>query len=176
MQLKNQARGLTAFALVTLTGALAWSFQPKADIAYSSPDGALWAMVRTDGRGESRVSIEDSRRHVLFTRANTSADGLHGYRVVHGAWTPDSLFFVAGLESSGGHQPWSHPIWIYSRAANRVSELGALGLTPIADFRLLPPDILETQVLEEAGKGLNSSRALSVGLKSLLETGRAPMP
>ena len=126
---------------------------PPPPASLVSPDGARRAVVETDANGESHTRIEDAKGRVRLTRDDRSKDGSHGYAVVHAAWTADSRFFVAGLESSGGHQPWAHPIWIYSRAANRVFELARLGMAPVSDFQLRPPDILEVQVPKGSGNG-----------------------
>lgn len=125
-----------------------------------SPDGSLRARISTDDHGESRVRIEEALSgRVLLARDDTSPDGGHGYACVRGAWTPDSNFFVAGLASSGGHQPWAHPVWIYSRAANRVVELWSVGITPTEPYRLRSPDILVTRA---------GARRISVSLGELL--------
>jgi hypothetical protein len=146
-------------------------FQRRNDVAYVSPDQALRVRVHTDSHGESSARVEARDSHVLLMRDDTSTDGSHGYGVVHGAWTADSQFFVAGLESSGGHQPWAHPIWVYARASNSVVELRAIGLTVIADFQLRPPDILETRVPGPGGKGRNEGRSLRVSLHALHSRG-----
>jgi len=47
---------------------------------------------------------------------------MNGYYVVAAKWSPDSGFFVYSLKSSGGHQPWSFPIMIYSRKCNTLAQ------------------------------------------------------
>jgi len=72
----------------------------------------------------------------LLIRDETSSDGSHGYGVIQAAWTRASEFFVASTEAAGGHQPWTRPIWIYSRAKNKVFELTRMGATAVSDFTL----------------------------------------
>lgn len=142
------------------------SFQPA--VLYDSPDRVLQARVLTDTRGESKIRIENIReRRVLLTRHETSADGSHGYGVSQAAWTSDGKFFVVGLVSSGGHQPWAHPIWVYSRSANRILELAKRGMTCIGDFQLVSPNVLKAQFLEGPNAGLDSSRPITVRLDEL---------
>jgi len=167
--------GLAAFALLVLAATPGLAFESPKDAEHVSPDHALRARVHTDSHGESSVRIEDIRNGaILLIRDDMSKDGAHGHAVVHGAWTPDSQFFVAGLESSGPHQPWAHPIWVYSRASNHVVELSTLGLTVVASFQLRPPDILKTRVLSGGPSGRRSGQPLTVSLRTLLSTGHAP--
>ena len=127
---------------------------------YTSPDHALRAVVSTSSSGESRVVFESLRRRPVLIRDP------HGYGIAHAAWTQDSQFFVAGTQASGGHQPWAYPIWIYSRAANQVFELGKVGLTAVSDFSVRPPDVLQTRVLDCA-------RPISIRLRQLIVDGRS---
>ena len=94
------------------------------------------------------------------------------------AWTPDSQFFIAGTQNSDGHQPWSHPIWIYSRTKNTILNLSALGATAIADFTLKSPDLLQVEALDckGANTGAVPSRPLAMHLHDLIATGRLPDP
>jgi hypothetical protein len=119
---------------------------------FSSPDGALRAVVTATGPGdESRVEILANGRRLL-RKSFTSADGSHGYAVAHAAWTPDSRFFVFSLTSSGGHQPWLFPTYAYSRRNHRLASLESrIGPPTDPDFRLSPPDVLETEVLVQPG-------------------------
>lgn len=167
--------GMAAFVYLVLAAGSGLGFQPPKDVEYVSPDRALKAIVHTDSHGESSVRVEDTRNGaLLLMRDDTSSDGSHGHAVVHAAWTPDSQFFVAGLESSAAHPPWSHPIWVYSRASNHVVELSTLGLTVVANFQLRPPDILRTRVLGPGANGRKAGESLAVSLHTLLATGHAP--
>jgi hypothetical protein len=163
-------------ALVLLAAAPGRGFQlesaPK-DPSYLSPDHALRARVHTDSRGESNVRIEDAHTGaILLLRDDTSKDGAHGHAVVHGAWTPDSQFFVAGLESTGAHPDWAHPLWVYSRASNHVVVLSAIGITVVAKFQLRSPDILVTRVLSAGPSGRRSGQPFSMSLHTLLTKDR----
>ena len=162
-----------ALALVIFAAAQVWGVEPGKDLERVSPDRALVARVHTDANGESTVQIED--RHsgaLLLLRDDTSKDGAHGRGVVRSAWTPDSQFFVAGLESMADHPSWSHPVWVYSRASNHVEELWKLGITVVANFQLRSPDILVTRELASRGNGRRAGQPLSVSLRTLLAKGR----
>lgn len=127
-----------------------------------SPDGTLRALVAASGPGgESRVEIVANGRS-LIRKSFASADGGHGYSVVHAAWTPDSRFFVFSLTSSGGHQPWLFPTYAYSRRTNRLGSLeGRIGSPTDPDFTLSPPDVLTTKVLVKGGSAREVRKPLS---------------
>ena len=129
-------------------------WRPAAGAAhkFGSPDGTLHALVAASGPGgESRVEIVANGRR-LIQKSFASADGSHGYVVVHAAWTPDSRYFVFSLTSSGGHQPWLFPTYAYSRRTNDLSSLeGRIGPPTDPDFKLSPPDVLATKVLVKGG-------------------------
>jgi hypothetical protein len=166
-------RLIFAIALLTLAAMPGRSSETDKDVIYASPNQELRARVHTDSRGESSVRIEDARTGaILLLRDDTSSDGAHGHSVVRGAWTSDSLFFVASLESSAPHPAWAHPIWVYSRAANHVVELSALGLTVVASFQLRSPDVLKTRVLGTDGNGQKAGRPFEASLHTLLTTAR----
>ena len=82
-------------------------------------------------------------------RSFASADGEHGLVIVRAAWSPDSGFFVFSGASSGGHQPWHSPIFVYSREANTFYELDKC-LSGIAvvdpDFDISSPHLLRVRV------------------------------
>jgi hypothetical protein len=84
---------------------------------------------------------------------------------------PDSQFFVAGTVSSGGHQPWASPIWVYSRESNQIRNLAKMGATAVTDFVLKPPDVIRTGVLDcEHGRGELASRPLVISLHQVMAT------
>ena len=139
---------------------------------FTSPDGDLRAVVWTSPAYESRVQIQGPSRHVRLTRDETSSDGSHGQGVLHAAWTADSQFFVAGTESTGGHQPWARPIWVYSRAKNRVFGLGEMGAVSVDDFTLKLPDVVEMKVLD--CRNLDKPWSLIVRLHQVVSTERVP--
>jgi hypothetical protein len=114
---------------------------------YISPDRQMKATViavasRTGVHcDESRVEIHRADRSLANTVDYSSTDGEHGYTVIKAHWTPDSQFFVYGMASSGGHQPWHTPTYFYSRKTNKTQgiehTLGKPVLSP--DFTLAPP-------------------------------------
>ncbi|HUI76320.1 MAG TPA: hypothetical protein VLY24_00355 [Bryobacteraceae bacterium] len=164
---------LTAFALLALGATQGWGAGPDEDIEHSSPDKALRARVHTDANGESSVQIEDRRSGaILLVRDDRSKDGAHGHGVVHSAWTPDSQFFVASLESMADHPSWAHPIWVYSREYNHVVELWKIGISVVANFQLRAPDVLETRVLAQRPNGRRAGQAFSTSLHTLLAKGK----
>ncbi len=163
-----------------LKGALALVFiavpsQAQTTKVFTSPDQALRAVVWTGPTGESRTQIQGRFQSIRLTHDETSADGFHGYGVCHAAWTADSQFFVASTEAAGGHQPWARPIWVYSRAKNRVFELGKMGLVSVADFTLKSPDVIEMKLLNcKNGRGDLESRFLTLSLHQIVSTRRLP--
>jgi len=54
-----------------------------------------------------------------------------GLTVANAGWTKDSRFFVYLTTQSGGHSPWHHPVFLYSRKKHRFysldNALAALG-------------------------------------------------
>lgn len=136
---------------------------------YASPDRALRAVVTTNAAGESQLEVHTPAQRVLLRRDNRSKDGEHGSGIGHASWTADSQFFVASTTNTGGHQPWARPLWVYSRAANRIIELGKLGFVATGDFILKPPDIVETTVDCPAG-----NQPVVFSLHRLITVGRLP--
>ncbi len=138
---------------------------------HTSPDRALRAVITNNATGESLTEVHDVPERVLLSRDERSADGTHGGRVDHAAWTADSQFIVVSTSASGGHQPWARPIWFYSRRKNRIFELSKLGAAAASDFTLKPPDIVETATTcFDGGK----SRRIIIRLRSVESTGRLP--
>ena len=118
----------------------------EAETTYLSPGALSRATVTTDRSGESITKFFDVKStHLLYLKDDRSKDGAHRLRVVHAEWTADGEFFIASLENTGGHQPWSRPIWIYSRYENRVVDLGKQGVFAVADFHLSDTDALRTR-------------------------------
>jgi hypothetical protein len=96
---------------------------------YHSPDKALTAIVlpvdvSLDATPdmESRVVIYDSAGKTITSKNFSSRRGFEGYYVDHAQWSPDSQFLVFSLTSSGGHSPWSYPMWVYSREKQRFAD------------------------------------------------------
>jgi hypothetical protein len=127
--------GLVFFAMpLSLVAAVASA--EKATI-YTSPDRWLQAIVDSGATGEGLITFQTtSRKRTLLTRDERSKDGKHGHSVVKAEWTSDSQFFIVSTAATGGHQPWSRPLWICSRSKNRVVELGTLGVNPTDVFTL----------------------------------------
>jgi hypothetical protein len=98
---------------------------------FMAPDGAIDASVLPVDVSlyvtpdmESRVVIRAKNGDTLNSEDYASPRGMNGYYVLAAKWSPDSQFFVYSLTSSGGHQPWSFPIVVYSRKANAFAKLG----------------------------------------------------
>jgi len=111
---------------------------------YASPDNSLHAIEQSSGPGtEGRIDIRD-KDTILLSRSYVSSDRQHGFVLQHAEWTADSRFFVFSLSSSGGHQPWRFPVFVYSRRTNTLAALEKYA-GPIAepDFHLVAPDIIE---------------------------------
>ena len=172
----EEVYGMKLFSLVSallIAVSPSWAQTKK---VYWSPDRARKAVVWTGATGESRTEIQTRSGRVLIMRDETSADGQHGHGIDHAAWTPDSQFFVASTDSSGGHQPWARPIWVYWRAKNQILELGKMGAVGVADFTLKPPDLIQTKVLDCERGGDSASRSLVISLHQVAESGRLPNP
>jgi len=100
---------------------------------FMAPDGAINASVLPVDVSlyvtpdmESRVVLRSRSGDTLNSEDYASPRGMNGYYVVAAKWSPDSQFFVYSLTSSGGHQPWSFPIAVYSRKANAFAKLSDL--------------------------------------------------
>ncbi len=113
---------------------------------YASPDHRLLAVVNDVQRSshatsESIVEIRNSRGTTISKTDYSSDDGQHGYGVVQSQWTPDSNFFIYNMTSSGGHQAWHCPTYVFSSRDSRTYSLDEY-LGPITDpeFTVTPPD------------------------------------
>lgn len=96
-----------------------------ADTVLTSPDGAFKATfadmpTRWPGVSESLLNIADKNGNVVLSKDYRSESGSHGYALAKARWTPDSKFLVYTLTSSGGHQPWHFPLYVYSRKRNKL--------------------------------------------------------
>jgi hypothetical protein len=144
-------------------------------VVYESPAGALRAIVVTTPAGESRTVVQMGPNRLLLTRDECSRDGAHGYGVVRAAWTGDSQFLVVSTEPSGGHQPWSRPIWVYSSAKNRIFELSKFGLVPTGAFTLRAPDQVDVPIIGCGGLSAEG-RIFRFSLSRFLMTRRLEIP
>jgi hypothetical protein len=128
---------------------------------YPSPDGAVRALVYPADVDlyatpdiESRVVLRSAAGKLLTSKDYSSPRGSNGYYVVTARWSPDSQFFAFSLSSSGGHSPWSFPIWVYSRATNAIVGFSAMiGDNPTlsGDFRFGAPHTLTATTWAKPG-------------------------
>lgn len=151
-----QTLGTLSMLAVVVLGA-----QAQTPRQYTSPDGKTIAAVNPapgTKTGEGDVRIHDAFGASRLNRSFASADGEHGLVIVRSAWSADSGFFVFSGRSSGGHQPWHSPIFVYSRSTNTLYELDTC-VSDIAvvnpDFELSGPHFVRVTVADfSAGRGL----------------------
>jgi hypothetical protein len=136
---------------------------------FTSPDKLTRAIVYNfsdkDVIQESRVRILSYKGKVLFDTSFASKDKQHGFCVVQAQWTSDSKFFVFGMSSSGGHQPWHFFTYAFSRAINRLISVDKAAGPVTSRFTLMPPDSFEaktftTNINEEVGLVLRLSNLI----------------
>lgn len=81
-----------------------------------APDRSLLAKVhRQDNARGDRIEVQsmpDGSRVWSASAAPLSVESI--------AWTPDSQFLVWSGVTAGGHQPWHHPVYAWSRTTGRV--------------------------------------------------------
>jgi hypothetical protein len=128
---------------------------------FPSPDRRVRAIVFPVGMDlhaspdiESRVVMRGANATLLNSKDYSSPRGTNGYYVVHASWSPDSEFFVYTTSSSGGHSPWSFPMWVYSRERNLfVSFSDLIGGKPTVsdDFRFSGPHTVTAMTVEKIG-------------------------
>ena len=116
--------------------------------AHSSPDKSLRAIIIPVGKKgyeatESRIEIRSSSGKTLRWKSFASYDAEHGMGVNHAEWTPNSLFFVFNVGSSGGHQPWHSATYFYSRSENRFYSLDNYIGPVTSDFTIEGRDVLK---------------------------------
>jgi hypothetical protein len=121
-------------------------------LQYTSPDGRTVAVVgpvagtKTD---EGKIEIHDASGASRVKRSFASSDGEHGLVILRASWSPDSAFFVFSGSSSGGHQPWHSPMFLYSRADNIIYELDKCvrDIAVVdAEFQISSPDLLRVTI------------------------------
>jgi hypothetical protein len=160
--LRNWAYLPCVLGLLVAVGALAADDVNRGARRYASPDKTTIAAVglcpgtKTD---EGEVHISDALGASRLTRSFTSADGEHGLVIEQAAWSPDSHFFVFTGSSSGGHQPWHSPMFVYSRARNAIYQLDKC-IPNIAvvepGFRISSPNLVRVTIAtSSAGHGLD---------------------
>jgi hypothetical protein len=131
---------------------------------YASPDAALRALVlpvdvdlNVTPDMESRIVIRTSEGKLLISKDYSSPRGANGYYVFRAEWSPDSQFFVYSMSSSGGHSPWSFPMWVYSRQKNLIVDFSAMiGNNPTVsgDFKFIGPHTVSATTWEKAGSDI----------------------
>ena len=151
------------------------SCQTLAPEIFVSPDGATHAAVLPVDVSlyvtpdmESRVVIRSSSGDTLNSEDHSSPRGEQGYYVTSAKWSPDSEFFVYSLSSSGGHQPWSFPIMVFSRkrkAFAKFSDMIHDKPTVSGDFEFSGPHTLTAKTWKKPGD-LENTIPVSVDLES----------
>ena len=106
------------------------SCQYVSPITFISPDKKTVASVFAADKSlnatpdmESNVAIRSMGGAALASKDYSSPGGANGYYVVNAKWSPDLQFFAYSMMSSGGHSPWSFPIWVYSVKKNQFASL-----------------------------------------------------
>jgi hypothetical protein len=104
---------------------------------YKTKDGSrvlILPIGKVSGHDDSETRIEfySPQNQMLCALDYSSEDGEHGFGVVKAEWTPDEKYFVFSLASSGGHQPWQTPKFIYSVGTREIRSLDRL--TQAAQF------------------------------------------
>ena len=115
--------------------------QPRVQ-RFASPSQQL--VVRAVGVGkpgfedqESRIEVRTRAGRLLAVRDFRSADGEHGFGILHGEWTRDGRWFVFNVESSGGHQPWHRPTYAFDRRSGRYYAIDDYVGPVTSDFTLV---------------------------------------
>jgi hypothetical protein len=149
---------------------------------YASPDRALRAVVFPVGMDlhaspdiESRVVVRGNDAKLLTSKDYASARGTNGYYVVRAKWSPDSQFFVYSMSSSGGHSPWSFPMWVYSRQKDAIVSFNhMIGGNPTLsdDFKFTDPHTLTATTWEKEG----SDKQVPVTVDLADAIGKLPEP
>jgi hypothetical protein len=138
---------------------------------HSSPDKSLRAIILPVGKKgyegtESRIEIRSSSGKTLRWKSFASYDGEHGMGVNHAEWTPNSLFFVFNVGSSGGHQPWHSATYFYSRSENRFYSLDDYIGPVTSDFTIEGRNVLKTTRFNFQAK--NEKEPVRVNLYKLM--------
>jgi hypothetical protein len=166
-----------AFAVVALMVLRSSGANAGKRLSLRSPDGSLTAVVKAvdragvDGVGESAVEIRKRAGDVLTRRDYSSKDGEHGYVVAQAEWSADSAYFVYVTQSSGGHQPWHSPAYVWSRSDNAVYDVADC-LAPVAEpsFSLKAPDVVTLSLnTPRPGGGFAGSLAVTFRLGDLVK-------
>jgi hypothetical protein len=147
-----------SFYLLALFGTLVMTAPAQTkNREYISPDRGARVFIVPVGKEPSRLEYESriefrSADDLLCAIDYSSEDSEHGFGVVRAEWTPDSQYFVFSLTSSGGHQAWHTPTQFFSRKDGIVRTLDDYFQSEItkAEFRLIAPNTVKTEILEGA--------------------------
>ena len=125
---------------------------------------------------ESNVVIRSMSGAVLASKDYSSPGGANGYYVLSAKWSPDSRFFAYSMMSSGGHSPWSFPIWVYSVKRNQFASFSdMIDSSPAvaATFTIAGPHTLHASTWKKPGD-LDDKIPVSVDLETAFD--RLPAP
>ena len=141
---------LTTLTIVFLTavGMSQLNASPK-NREYKSGGGDRVVIVPVGSQEESRVVFFGTTNQRMCTADYTSSDGVHGFVVANAQWTPDQLYFVFSMTSSGGHSVMSTPTQFFSLRDQSLCSLDSYtGELPIefADFKLTAPNSVNVTV------------------------------
>lgn len=161
---------LVLFFMVFLVPSISQSTEQK---KYLSPNGEYQAFVSAlPGKQSngSMVIIKNKDGKTIFSKSYGSEDREHGEIVIQAEWTPNSIFFVYSLESSGGHQPWHAPIYYFSVQDFKIHNLDDyIGAITNSKFELRPPDIIKAVGAHWIkDKGLGEESPFEVSLSKLV--------
>jgi hypothetical protein len=150
---------------------------------FTSPDKKSIASVLAADKSlnatpdmESNVAIRTSAGATLASKDYSSPDGANGYYVLNAKWSPDSQFFVYSMMSSGGHSPWSFPIWVYSVKKKQFANFSdMINGSPIVsgDFTIAEPHTLKASTWKQPGD-LTDKVPVSVDLETAFDKLPAP--
>lgn len=150
---------------------------------FTSPDKTLIVSVQPVDKSlnatpdmESRVEIRSSIGGALTFKDYSSPGGTNGYYVLNAKWSLDSQFFVYSTMSSGGHSPWSFPIWVYSVKKSQFANFSDMingSPTVSGDFTISKPHTLNARTWKQPGD-LTDKVPLSVDLETAFDKLPAP--
>jgi hypothetical protein len=151
--------------------------------SFTSPDKKTIASVLAVDKSlnatpdmESNVVLHSSSGTTLASKDYSSPDGANGYYVLNAKWSPDSQFFVFSTMSSGGHSPWSFPIWVYSAGKKQFASFSEMingSPTISGTFTIAKPHTLNARTLKAPGD-LTDKVSVSVDLETAFDKLPAP--
>lgn len=138
-----------------------------------SPDGIYSAHITSVAKSpdfptEFIVEIRNTEHRPPEKGDYTSKSGEQGLSLHHGAWTPDSRFFIYTTVSSGGHMAWQYLTFFFDRKDGKIHDFNDF-LPPIAEgtFSLKAPDIITITIWTPLTpeKPLDESIALPISFR-----------